>query len=115
MECVHTSSVIRTLMECVRTSSVSRPLVECVCTSSVGSTHQETLLALAKAVANATATLVLKAKGVAAKCDNQGDQNRVIGSATHAALATSQLVACTKVRVTAHQGHGHHTPRSGSG
>ena len=54
-------------------------------------------MALAKAVANATATLVLKAKGVASKCDNQQDQNHVIGSATQCALATSQLVACTKV------------------
>ena len=55
------------------------------------------LLALAKAVANATAALVLKAKGVAGKCDEQEDQNRVIGSATQCALSTSQLVACTKV------------------
>ena len=58
---------------------------------------QEALLALAKAVANATAALVLKAKGVASRCDNQADQNKVIGAATHCALATSQLVACTKV------------------
>ena len=58
---------------------------------------QDTLLALAKAVANTTAALVLKAKGVAGQCDNQGDQNAVIGSATQCALATSQLVACTKV------------------
>lgn len=40
---------------------------------------------------------MLKAKGVASKCDNQQDQNHVIGSATQCALATSQLVACTKV------------------
>jgi talin len=58
---------------------------------------QDSLLALAKAVANTTAALVLKAKGVAGQCDNQGDQNAVIGSATQCALATSQLVACTKV------------------
>ena len=58
---------------------------------------QDTLLALAKAVANATAALVLKAKGVASKADDQAVQNRVIGSATSCALATSQLVACTKV------------------
>ena len=31
------------------------------------------------------------------KCDNQGDKNAVIGSATQCALAASQLVACTKV------------------
>ena len=55
-------------------------------------------MALAKAVANATAALVLKAKGVASRCDSQADQNKVIGAATHCALATSQLVACTKVR-----------------
>jgi talin len=55
------------------------------------------LLALAKAGANATAALVLKAKGVAGKCDEQEEQNYVIGSATRCALSTSQLVACTKV------------------
>ncbi|KAL5020158.1 hypothetical protein ScPMuIL_003050 [Solemya velum] len=58
---------------------------------------QDTLLALAKAVANATATLVLKAKTVASTTEDQGQQNKVINSATHCALATSQLVACTKV------------------
>ena len=58
---------------------------------------QDALLALAKAVANATAALVLKAKGVASKCENQVLQNKVISSATQCALATSQLVACTKV------------------
>ena len=55
-------------------------------------------MALAKAVANATAQLVLKAKSVAATTDDQELQNRVISSATSCALATSQLVACTKVR-----------------
>ena len=55
---------------------------------------------LAKAVANATAALVLKAKGVASKVEDQGMQNKVIGSATQCALATSQLVACTKVSNT---------------
>ena len=59
--------------------------------------YQETLLALAKAVANATAQLVLKAKNVASTTDDQELQNRVISSATSCALATSQLVACTKV------------------
>ena len=58
---------------------------------------QDILLSLAKAVANATAGLVLKAKAVASQCDNQALQNKVIGSATQCALATSQLVACTKV------------------
>jgi talin len=59
---------------------------------------QDTLLGLAKAVANTTAALVLKAKGIAATCDDQTAQNRVIGAATQCALATSQLVACAKVR-----------------
>ena len=58
---------------------------------------QDTLIALAKAVASATATLVLKAKEVSNKCDSQADKNAVIGSATQCALAASQLVACTKV------------------
>uniref|UniRef100_A0ABM0MR88 Talin-1-like n=1 Tax=Saccoglossus kowalevskii TaxID=10224 RepID=A0ABM0MR88_SACKO len=55
------------------------------------------LMSLAKAVANATATLVLKAKSVASKADDQQSQNKVIQSATSCALNTSQLVACTKV------------------
>ncbi|XP_052786529.1 talin-1-like isoform X4 [Mya arenaria] len=59
--------------------------------------YQETLIALAKAVANATAQLVLKAKSVASTAEDQELQNRVISSATQCALATSQLVACTKV------------------
>ncbi|KAH9509677.1 Talin-2, partial [Bulinus truncatus] len=59
--------------------------------------YQEALLALAKAVANATASLVLKAKTVANTADEPVQQDRVISSATQCALATSQLVACTKV------------------
>jgi len=58
---------------------------------------QDTLLALAKAVANTTAALVLKAKGVAATSPDQATQNRVISAATQCALTTSQLVACAKV------------------
>lgn len=58
---------------------------------------QDILLSLAKGVANATATLVLKSKNVASKCEDQAVQNRVISSATQCALATSQLVACAKV------------------
>ena len=54
-------------------------------------------MALAKAVASATAALVLKAKSVASKTEDQAMQNQVIGSATQCALNTSQLVACTKV------------------
>lgn len=56
------------------------------------------MLGLAKAVANATATLVLKAKNVASTTEDQGLQNKVIGSATQCALNTSELVACTKVK-----------------
>eukprot|EP00058_Branchiostoma_floridae_P006922 XP_002592410.1 hypothetical protein BRAFLDRAFT_67276 [Branchiostoma floridae] len=58
---------------------------------------QDALMALAKAVANATATLVLKAKNVASKAEDPAMQNKVIASATQTALSTSQLVACTKV------------------
>ncbi|XP_076808289.1 talin-2-like isoform X3 [Clavelina lepadiformis] len=58
---------------------------------------QDILMNLAKAVANATAALVLKAKAVASRNNDQPTQNRVIASATQCALSTSQLVACTKV------------------
>lgn len=58
---------------------------------------QDTLLALAKAVANCTAQLVLNAKNVAGSCEDPADQNRVISSATQCALSTSELVACAKV------------------
>ncbi|CAL7950201.1 unnamed protein product [Xylocopa violacea] len=58
---------------------------------------QDMLLALAKAVANSTAALVLKAKNIAATCEDSVTQNRVISAATQCALATSQLVACAKV------------------
>ncbi|KAJ9593984.1 hypothetical protein L9F63_014625, partial [Diploptera punctata] len=58
---------------------------------------QDILLGLAKVVANTTAALVLKAKNIAATCDDQTTQNKVIGAATQCALATSQLVACAKV------------------
>ena len=39
--------------------------------------RQDVLLGLAKAVANTTAALVLKAKNVASKCPDQSTQNRV--------------------------------------
>lgn len=58
---------------------------------------QDMLLALAKAVANTTAALVLRAKSVAAECDDEDMRNKVIGAASQCALATSQLVACAKV------------------
>lgn len=59
---------------------------------------QDMLLSLAKAVASTTARLVWSAKDIASTCDDQQVQNRVIGAATQCALATSQLVACAKVR-----------------
>lgn len=55
------------------------------------------LLALAKAVANTTAALVLRAKSIAADCEDDDMRNRVISAASQCALATSQLVACAKV------------------
>uniref|UniRef100_A0A665W016 Talin 2b n=1 Tax=Echeneis naucrates TaxID=173247 RepID=A0A665W016_ECHNA len=57
---------------------------------------QDTLMNLAKAVANAAAMLVLKAKNVAQVAEDTILQNRVIAAATQCALSTSQLVACTK-------------------
>lgn len=58
---------------------------------------QETLVAMAKAVASSTAALVANARTVAAKCDDQALQNQVIGAAKATALATQALIACTKV------------------
>ncbi|KAM6902474.1 talin-1 [Xenentodon cancila] len=58
---------------------------------------QDMLMQLAKAVANAAAALVLKAKNVAQKTEDAAQQNRVIAAATQCALSTSQLVACTRV------------------
>ncbi|XP_035524115.1 LOW QUALITY PROTEIN: talin-1 [Morone saxatilis] len=58
---------------------------------------QDMLMQLAKAVANAAAALVLRAKNVAQKTEDSAQQNRVIAAATQCALSTSQLVACTRV------------------
>ncbi|CAJ0936099.1 unnamed protein product [Ranitomeya imitator] len=58
---------------------------------------QDVLMSLAKAVANAAAMLVLKAKNVAQVTEDTVLQNRVIAAATQCALSTSQLVACAKV------------------
>lgn len=79
------------------------------------------LLALAKAVANTTAALVLKAKSIASECDDEATRTKgmekfnidekfqeyskikflnfisVINAASQCALATSQLVACARV------------------
>mgnify|MGYP001793432158 CR=1 FL=1 len=61
--------------------------------------YTDQLMDLAKAVANATANLVLKAKAVSSQTKDEALQNKVITTATQCALATSQLVSCTKVRV----------------
>ncbi|XP_057190144.1 talin-2a [Triplophysa rosa] len=58
---------------------------------------QDVLMNLAKAVANAAAMMVLKAKNVAQVSEDVVLQNRVIAAATQCALSTSQLVACAKV------------------
>lgn len=58
---------------------------------------EDILLALAKAVANAAAALVLKGKDVASTIEDPAAQNRVISAATECALATGQLVATAKV------------------
>uniref|UniRef100_A0A5S6Q7X7 FERM domain-containing protein n=1 Tax=Trichuris muris TaxID=70415 RepID=A0A5S6Q7X7_TRIMR len=58
---------------------------------------QDVLVQLAKNVATGTAHLVLKAKAVSSKCEEQPLQDKVIHSATQCAFATSQLVACARV------------------
>ena len=58
---------------------------------------QETLIAMAKAVASSTAALVNNARTVASKCDDQALQNQVISGAKATALATQALIACTNV------------------
>ena len=58
---------------------------------------QEMLLSLAKAVATATAGLVLKAKNVAGACADTPHQKKIIDAAKDTAMSTSQLVACAKV------------------
>ncbi|UJR21334.1 hypothetical protein I4U23_024428 [Adineta vaga] len=62
--------------------------------------YQEKLLTLAKSVANTTALYVLKAKDIATNVQEQQVLNEIISTATQCALATSQLVACTKVVAT---------------
>ncbi|XP_057316525.1 talin-2-like isoform X2 [Hydractinia symbiolongicarpus] len=58
---------------------------------------QDLLLQLAKAVANATAALVLQAKNVTSAIDDTVAQDKIIDAAKDTAMNTSQLVACTKV------------------
>lgn len=54
-------------------------------------------MASARAVATATAALVMQAKNVSAQCQSKEDQNAIIETATKCALASSQLVSCTRV------------------
>ena len=61
--------------------------------------YQDKLLTLAKAVANTTALFVLKAKDIATNIQEQQAVNEIISTATQCALATSQLIACTKVNL----------------
>ena len=63
------------------------------------------LLALAQAVANATAALVLKAKNIASQADDAENQNKVINAAKETARTTAQLVACVKVVVPSISSH----------
>ncbi|KAF6769781.1 hypothetical protein AHF37_12191 [Paragonimus kellicotti] len=67
--------------------------------------YRDQLLSLAKAVANTTASLVVKAKNLATQSSLDPEaQQRVIAAATQTGLCTSQLVACTKVLApTIHQ------------
>ena len=55
------------------------------------------LLALAKAVANASAALVVKARKCAETVDDPHQREEVISAAAQTALAASELVACAKV------------------
>ncbi|CAF1003447.1 unnamed protein product [Rotaria sordida] len=59
--------------------------------------YQDKLLSLSKSVANTTALYILKAKDIASNIQEQQIVNEIISTATQCALATSQLVACTKV------------------
>uniref|UniRef100_A0A8C0B748 FERM domain-containing protein n=1 Tax=Buteo japonicus TaxID=224669 RepID=A0A8C0B748_9AVES len=75
----------------------SRELLQQIGESDTNPQFQDVLMQLVKAVASATATLVLKAKNVAQKMEDSVLQMQVITAATQCALSTSQLVACTKV------------------
>ncbi|KAM6111541.1 talin-1-like [Phoenicopterus ruber ruber] len=75
----------------------SGELLQQIGESDIDPRFQDTLMQLAKAVASATAALVLKAKNVAQKMEDSTLQTKVITAATQCALSTSQLVACTKV------------------
>lgn len=78
-------------------SFISLGQVASQCVAWMTNMFQDIMMNLAKAVANAAAMLVLKAKNVAQVAEDTALQNRVITAATQCALSTSQLVACTKV------------------
>lgn len=59
--------------------------------------YREKLLVVGKSVANTTAVYVLKGKEIAGNINEPTLINEIISRATQCALATSQLVACTKV------------------
>ncbi len=78
-------------------SFISLGQVASQCVALMTNVFQDIMMNLAKAVANAAAMMVLKAKNVAQVAEDMALQNRVITAATQCALSTSQLVACTKV------------------
>lgn len=55
------------------------------------------LLALAKTVANSSASLVVKARKCAETIDDSQQREEVISAAAQTALSASELVACAKV------------------
>ena len=87
---------INKFIDC-QVGEASGDIIKGVGSNDADSSYEDALLALAKAVANATANLVLRAKAVANNTEEQALQNKVISMATQCALATSQLVGCTKV------------------
>lgn len=77
-----------------RVGDASRALLN---TIGEGDETQDILLALAKAVANASAALVVQARKCAATVDDTQQREEVISAAAQTALAASELVACAKV------------------
>lgn len=60
-------------------------------------TIQDTLIALAQAVAKSTAALVLKGKEIATECQDEELKDKVFNGVSQCFLATSKLYACAKV------------------
>jgi talin len=77
-----------------RVGDASRALLN---TIGEGDETQDMLLALAKAVANSSAALVVQARKCAGTIDDPQQREEVISSAAQTALAASELVACAKV------------------